>query len=820
MLISLALFHSTSLAAQNGETPSAATLTAEIQKCKPDTNQVNLLLQLSRFYINSKLDADSALIFARQALRLSETLGFSNPINASLLLTSGILYRKNQINEATLYLDRIINFARRQGDVRQEADTYFYMGKAISSQTPENIELKISYYNKARLLYKQLDVFGLELVIRARITRLLADQGKTDLAEKEYLEQLADAKRRGFTGVKTIYWGLGEIASARNDHGKALYYELALLELCEAAKNTRANQQWKNQIYQDLAGIYCNLKMYKESQDASDKVISLSKELKDYDMYYEHVGKIGDRLFHQAKYEEALAVFQQASKDVPPNNHNQYTTLNRLFGTCYVRMKQPAKAEPYFKAMREHWEKMNAYSSDGIVIEREQAGQYLIMGEFYLSIKKYDAAKDFLTQLNNMTLSPSSIGYKITALKLRVAADTATNDFKSAFFHLARYQKMEDSIEKINAGYKGARELSVADLMVKYQTEKKDQDLLLRQKSIDLLTKQQQIQEGKLVQAALQIQLEKQQRLQEAQLSALQAEKRDRDFKLVKYDAERKGTHIILLNKQSQIQAASLQHTKLIRNMTVSGLILTSIIIALLFRGYQMKKTNNNLLTIQKNEIDLKNQNLQKLVTEKEWLLRELHHRVKNNLQIVMSLLNIQSFYLEDAKALLAIRDTEQRVNSISLIHKKLYLGDNVALIRMADYVPDLVNDLKQSLATEHRIQFQLEINDISLDTSKAVPLGLILNEAITNSVKYAFPSDRTGTIMISLLETNEETLSMAIADDGIGLPKDFRDEMNGSLGMSMIKGLSGDIDGVCKITGTHGTSIIIEFPHETKLMC
>lgn len=243
------------------------------------------------------------------------------------------------------------------------------------------------------------------------------------------------------------------------------------------------------------------------------------------------------------------------------------------------------------------------------------------------------------------------------------------------------------------------------------------------------------------------------------------------------------------------------------------------VVLGLLYNGYRLKKKNNHQLTVQKQEIDNKNTHLQQLVVEKEWLLKEINHRVKNNLQIVMSLLNNQCFYMQDAQALLAIQESQHRVHSISLIHKKLYQGDNIGTIHMPDYISELVQYLKESFSPIHNIRFETLIEDIHLDVSQAVPLGLILNEAITNCFKYAFPQSMAGTILISLSKPSSERLRLEISDNGVGLPKDFKTSPIGSLGMSMMEGLTDDLGGHWQLESTAGTRIIIEFPYNIQLL-
>jgi two-component sensor histidine kinase len=202
-------------------------------------------------------------------------------------------------------------------------------------------------------------------------------------------------------------------------------------------------------------------------------------------------------------------------------------------------------------------------------------------------------------------------------------------------------------------------------------------------------------------------------------------------------------------------------------------------------------------------------------LTEKEWLLKEIHHRVKNNLQIVMSLLNSQSAYIDNEPALTAIHDSQHRVHAMSLIHQKLYNTENVSSIDMSSYIRELANYLGDSFNTGKRIRFEYNIAPLEMDVSQAIPLGLILNEAITNSIKYAFPDGRNGMISIALSNTGSNHYLLSISDNGIGMPAHFTVKKPGSLGMSLMAGLSEDLDGSFTMENNKGTNIKFSFVHE-----
>ncbi|MEE1898421.1 histidine kinase dimerization/phosphoacceptor domain -containing protein [Flavobacterium rakeshii] len=279
----------------------------------------------------------------------------------------------------------------------------------------------------------------------------------------------------------------------------------------------------------------------------------------------------------------------------------------------------------------------------------------------------------------------------------------------------------------------------------------------------------------------------------------------------LKYETEKKDKNIKLLTQQSQLQQTKLEHEMVIRYIFIASLAISFIILGLLYSRYCIKRKSNAVLEAKQEEINRKNKKLQNLVEEKEWLLKEIHHRVKNNLQIVISLLNTQSAYLENEDALLAIQNSQHRMHAMSLIHQKLYQTDNLSSINISWYIQELASYLKDSFDDENKIRFELNTQSVELDVAQAVPLGLILNEAISNAIKYAFPQQK-GIISITFKETQENTFLLQITDNGIGLPEGFEPTELDSLGMNLMTGLAEQLDGTFNITTNNGVTITITF--------
>ena len=205
---------------------------------------------------------------------------------------------------------------------------------------------------------------------------------------------------------------------------------------------------------------------------------------------------------------------------------------------------------------------------------------------------------------------------------------------------------------------------------------------------------------------------------------------------------------------------------------------------------------------------------LQSSLAEKELLLKEVHHRVKNNLQVISSLLNLQSGRLTDDEAREMFRISQGRVKSMALIHESLYRASDLASIDFDAYAQRLVNDLVRNYRVgTGAAQVKVDVADVHLGIDKAVPCGLIINELVTNALKHAFPKGREGTITVSMEKGKKDTLVLIVADDGVGIPKDFDLATSDSLGMQLVHTLTGQLDGKIDLDRKGGTTFRITFP-------
>jgi PAS domain S-box-containing protein len=210
-------------------------------------------------------------------------------------------------------------------------------------------------------------------------------------------------------------------------------------------------------------------------------------------------------------------------------------------------------------------------------------------------------------------------------------------------------------------------------------------------------------------------------------------------------------------------------------------------------------------------------QQIQNSLKEKEILLKEIHHRVKNNLQIVSSLLDLQADTLEDRKIIKVFQDSKNRVRSMALVHENLYSFGDLARIDGINYIHKLVENLFDTygdVAENIASEVHIELPTFAVDMDTAIPLGLILTELITNALKHAFPAYREGEIQVGLQTMTPGTVTLTVRDNGVGLPVDIDLQESKTLGLQLISLLTQQLKGTLNLERKNGTTVTITFPY------
>lgn len=251
---------------------------------------------------------------------------------------------------------------------------------------------------------------------------------------------------------------------------------------------------------------------------------------------------------------------------------------------------------------------------------------------------------------------------------------------------------------------------------------------------------------------------------------------------------------IELLSTQNELQKSKLSHQRLLLYGGGAALFIFVALFLVILRFYRKVKKQNVLIA--------------KALQEKEVLLKEIHHRVKNNLQIVSSLLNLQSRKITDEKASEALREGRARVQSMSLIHQTLYHKDDLTGVYLNQYLEKLCASILDTYQVEaNRVRLHTNIAPLMLDVDSIIPLGLIINELLTNSLKYAFPDQKKGDITIEIKET-ENGLHLMVADNGVGIPDVIVKGNSSSFGLEMIDAFKRKLKADLEITNRHGTTV------------
>jgi PAS domain S-box-containing protein len=202
---------------------------------------------------------------------------------------------------------------------------------------------------------------------------------------------------------------------------------------------------------------------------------------------------------------------------------------------------------------------------------------------------------------------------------------------------------------------------------------------------------------------------------------------------------------------------------------------------------------------------------LKKSLDEKDLLIKEIHHRVKNNLMVISSLLSLQSRYIKDKEARGLFRESQNRARSMALIHELLYRSEDLKSIEFGDYILSLSKELFHLYSVDGLIELKIDVDDIYLDINTSIPLGLIVNEVVTNSLKHAFPDGRAGVIHVDFHKTDDQ-YEFKVKDNGVGFPEDLDFENTDSLGLQMVTSLTRQIEGNIELDRNNGTEFKITF--------
>ena len=720
-----------------------------LKHSQADTNRVLLLLDLGQFYVSKPgekaTDLDSALLLARQAVALSQSLDFHRGTGTGHLLLAKALREKGALPQSRQQTGQALAIAEKYGYHALSGHVYCERTRDYSNAAPDVVskirlnEQALAHFVRAGDRKKEADV----LKMQGDLHQL---QENYRLSLRELQQALALYRALEFPDVQGVYDLLGFVSTKTGDYRSGLAYGLEALKTAQQRGDTSI---FLCTIYNRLGLTYRSMGQLAQAHEYFKKSFSVARK-------YNHVpsivylsGNISTVYLCMGKPREALTFLQKIAARYPPTDSESRIILATRLMDAYGGLGQYARAQPYCDQVLQLVARYGA-GSPGL------AAAYQSVIRFLLDSRQYEAARKYL-RINQALCEGQGAAGSLASNHLQwFRLDSTLSSYPAAIGHYQRYVALRDSL------FNESKSQQMAQLEVQYQTERKDQELRLKEDNIRLLT------------------------------------------------------------ERGKLQAHQLAQARMIRNGSIAGAVMLVLLLGLGYNRYRLKQRSNQLLEAKQLEINQKNRSLEQvlgekegLLEEKEWMLKEIHHRVRNNLQIVISLLSSQAAKLSDDSALSTIKESQHRVQAMALIHQKLYQAEQVARVEMASYINDLIVYLRDSYQLHGPVRFNLSVEPVELDVTLAVPLGLIINEAVTNALKYAFPNDRAGTVTLSLHPAAGATYELTVADDGAGLPPGYEPARSRSLGMTLMHGLSEQLEGALRITGPPGVAIRLTFRDE-----
>jgi two-component sensor histidine kinase len=631
--------------------------------------------------------------------------------------------------------------------------------------------------------YAQL---AIKLAYRTRLLKSMTAQSLEQLAMRYKYLHMVERSEKGFMQVIRFSDSLGAGLSRTREYSflcnlyvgegnfhKAREYGI----LAEQAVNSSTSDHDLGALYLHLGGLYAALKNDEQVVHYYGKLLANPYKYKGFIGLYAILDSYCGSLKKLGRQNEMLPFVQQFKQRYPPETEYEKLYHYLVLATCYMEKNEFGLAETsYLEAVR--------YAE---ALHLRTGPIYFTIGIFYVRNQKWEKALVALKNAERTELGPSSM-YMSNILSAIARTEAALGNHANAYDYLYRSKTLTDSI------YTVAKARLADELDAQYRTRLKEDTLREREANIRML----KYEADKMKQKAL---------LKDAELeqAALLSQKNKADLEAMGLKA--KNAEVIqknaeVIEKNYKLQQTAIEQVEAKKKITYTVMALLVVIVGLLCWLFWTKQKSNKVIT-------LKNDQLQELVKDKIWLLKEMHHRVKNNLHIIGSLLEFQSAYLQD-DALDAIRHSQSRIFAMSLIHQKLYQTEDAKTIDMASYIPELVDYLQETFGMEGAVQISMNIDPAVFNVEEAVPLGLIINEAVTNSMKYAFTAGQSGKIDINLKATNKDEYELVLADNGRGLRKDFDFGNTTSLGFQLIKGLAGQLKAKLSIINEDGLKITV----------
>lgn len=728
-----------------------------------DSLRINAQIDLADYYIykpgSEKKDYDSAGYYIESAQRLTVKLNLEAYRYRAMRTAAFLAHERGHLKQADQLFSRVAGFYHKT-DYLKEASVWRFYADQIAWDADHHRYIRRNSYRKAMQIYRSNHNSLEAAKMLEEVVEIEMEDHHFSLAESLAKELLSDYRSAGYHKFYKAYDLLAEIAYRKNEMQKALLARIQLVNYYEA--DSKKDNTEGVDYYFALAGACFNEKKYVQAIENYKKCAECSKLTNSSYHYFLSVHGLIRSYAASRQYNAALSHLQQAEKFFKKKTIEQECILLSCELQLYLwmnRIDAATRLLPHFKRkFRKYYQQakqdIDYYAIDNYLVFYDPLPNY------YQTTKNWKVLDGEVKIMMGLTSEKTSVLTLLKFARYQYKIDSARGNMASAFRRFQRITTIKDSLNNLQ------NRRQINELEANYRSIKKD--------------------------------------------------------KMIEH-----------LNYQATIQKTKIANISTQKNLTLAGIFLSIVFALFMCIAYRIKNLNNLVLRGKQSEINAKNETLSflveekekliedkdlllgqqsALVEEKEWLIKEVHHRVKNNLQIVMSLLYTQSAYLQNADAVNAIRDIQNRVQAISIIHQKLYQKTGASSIVLSDYINEMICYLSSSYdCTSRHISISQALSPVILDISQAVPLGLLLNEAVTNAIKYAFGPDG-GLVEVEAGMIDAGITTLRIKDNGIGLPSDFEPGDMASLGMDMMRALAKQLGGALELINHSGVEIIVKF--------
>ncbi len=606
---------------------------------------------------------------------------------------------------------------------------------------------------------------------------------------------------------------LGTVSQNENDYPGAINKFKRANLIYEKLKD-ESNQA---SVLHNLGGIYLRIRALDSSKSVLLKSLLLAKKTNNKNTLPKVTYQLGNLEKANKNFDYAIEYYNQALKYA--ENINDKTSMGNAYGgmgQIYGLTKDPNREIENYKKSIAIFRSINNNQNLSVLLSN--------LGGTYEELGRYDEAANCLKEA--IVIKRKIGNNRSTALTLGVLGNlySSKKDFKKAKITYEESLLMlppEDKQTKFGLLYM----IGLQDYEQKNYKPAKDnfdkalllaKDSDIDKNSISELLKTYALTEEKLndFQSAL-MKYKKSTDIKDSIDNALNQEKilelktqfevAEKEKSIAKLTIENKKKEVNVANKQKQL-------------VILLGSILIAIILVFFFYyRYRSKKELSRNLQIKNEELNSKKIQLEVAVSEKEILLKEVHHRVKNNLQLVLSLLNIQAREYKNEEVDLFLQKGEARIASLALIHQTLYTSGKISHVSIKDYIEKLLNSIFISFDVDKdKFQYQVESEELNFDIQTAVPIGLIINELVCNALKHAFTDKEEGLVRVELKYFNPE-YQLTVSDNGIGL--NYKSKKINSVGLELVSVLSQQLNGRMKTDVSNGTTFTLNFNEISKVI-